>query len=161
MRVHKNLKPGVRNIKSFVSILESDSLYLNKLVYNCLAGGLETGKIKGLRPQGSTPLERIITISYEAHFRVELILALSSQGYRRAYTPEACNERARVFEKMLAVVKRDRENNAGQAFKVGSRTIAGQLEKESVKKADGKEPQQVLDENPAMNGEAEISEEYY
>ena len=116
MRVHGNLKPGVRNIKNLVSILLSDTLYLNQLVYNCLAGGLETGKIKGLRAQGTTPLERIITIGYEAHFRVELILALSSQGYRHAYTPEACNERARMFEKMLAVVKRDRENNAEQSF---------------------------------------------
>ena len=159
MRVHANLKPGVRNIKNLVSILLSDTLYLNQSVYNCLVGGLETGKIKGLRAQGTTPLERIITISYEAHFRVELILALSSQGYRHAYIPEACNERARMFEQMLPVVKRDRENNAEQAFKVRSRMIAGQVEKESVKKADGKEPQQVLDEDPAMNGEAEISEE--
>ena len=161
MRVHKNLKPGVRNVKDLISVLRSDSLYLNELVYNCIAGGLETGKIKGLRPQGTTPLEKIITISYEAHFRLELVLALSSQGYRHAYTPEACNERARMFEKMLAVVKRDRENNAEQAFKVRSRTIAGLLEKESVKEADGIEPTRELNENPAMNSEAEISEEYY
>jgi len=39
--------------------------------------------------------------------------------------------------------------------------IAEQVEKESVKKADGKEPTRQLDEDPAMNGEAEISAEYY
>ena len=116
MRVYKNLKPGVRNVKNRISVLQSDSLYLNQLVYNCIAGGLETGKIKGLRPQGTTSLERMITISYETHFRVELVSASSSQEYRHAYTPEACNERARMFEKMLAVVKRDRENNAKQAL---------------------------------------------
>ena len=162
MRVHGNLKPGVRNIKNLVSILESDSLYLNQLVYNCLAGGLETGKIKGLRAQGTTPLERIITIGYEAHFRVELILALSSQGYRHTYTPEACNERARMFEQMLPVVKRDRENNAEQAFKVRSRMVAELVqEKETDKETEGKEPAVPLNDDPTMNGEAEIPAEYF
>ena len=80
MRVHPNLKPGVTNIKHLVRILQSDTLYLNQAVYNCITGGLETGKIKGLRAQGSTPLEVLITIGYEAHFRVELVLALSTQG---------------------------------------------------------------------------------
>ena len=125
MRVHPNLKPSVKNIKHLVTILESDSMYLNHSVYNCITGGLETGKIKGLRAQGSTPLEQIITIGYEAHFRVELVLALSSQGYRHAYTPEACTERAKAFEKMLASVKRDRDKNAGKAWKLRSKTIAG------------------------------------
>ena len=155
MRVHRNLKPGVRNIKSLVSVLQSDTLYLNQLVYNCIAGGLETGKIKGLRAQGTTPLERIITIGYEAHFRVELILALSSQGYRHANTPDACNEGARMFEKMLAVVKRDRENNAEQAFKVRSKMVDALVEeKESEKKTEGKEPAVPLNDDPTMNGEA-------
>ena len=161
MRVHKNLKPGVRNVKNLVSVLQLDSLYLNQLLYNCLAGELETGKIKGLRPQGTTPLEKIITISYEAHFRVELVLALSSQGYRHAYTTETCNERARVFEKMLAVVKRGRGNNAEQTFKVRSRTIAGLIVREPEKQADRKEPTRELNEDPAMNGEAEISVGYH
>ena len=161
MRVHKNLKPGVRNVKHLISVLRSDSLYLNELVYNCIAGGLETGKIKGLRPQGTTPLEKIITISYEAHFRLELVLALSSQGYRHAYTTEACNEGARMFEQLLAVVKRDRENNAEHAFNVRSKMVDALVEKESEKKSEGKEPAVPLHDDPTMNGEAEISAEYY
>ena len=162
IRVHKNLKPGVRNVKNLVSVLQSDSLYLNQLVYNCLAGGFEAGKIKGLRAQGTTPLERIITIGYEAHFRVELILALSSQGYRHAYTPDACNERTRMFEKMLPVVKRDRENNAEQAFKVRSRMVAELVQgKETDKETEGLEPAVPLNDDPTMNGEAEIPAEYF
>ena len=66
-----------------------------------------------------------------------------------------------MFEKMLAVVKRDRENNAEHAFTVGSRMVDELVEKESEKKSEGKEPTGQLDEDPAMNGEAEISAEYY
>ena len=67
-----------------------------------------------------------------------------------------------MFEKMLAVVKRDRENNAEQAFKVRSRMVDELVqEKESEKIKEGKEPAVPLNDDPTMNGEAEISAEYY
>ena len=63
---------------------------------------------------------------------------------------------------MLPVVKRDRENNAEQAFKVRSRMVAELVqEKETDKETEGKEPAVPLNDDPTMNGEAEISAEYY
>ena len=161
MRVHRNLKPSVTNIKHLVKILESDTMYRNNAVYNCITGGLETGKIKGLKAQGSTPLEQIITIGYEAHFRVELVLALSSQGYRHAYTSDACRERALRFEKMLAIVKRDRDDNAEKAWRDRSKIIAGLVaEGYPDKKTKNRQPVEP-DEDPTMNGMATIPEEYF
>jgi len=48
------------------------------------------------------------------------------------------------------------------AFKVGSRMVDALVEeKESEKKTEGKEPAVPLNDDPTMNGEAEISAEYY
>jgi hypothetical protein len=138
-------------------------MYLNQAVYSCITGGLETGKIKGLRAQGSTPLEQIITIGYEAHFRVELVLALSGQGYRHSYTAEACTARAKQFEKMLGSVKRDRDKNATRAWNVRSKAINRLIAEgyqDSIKIRELKNEEEPNDD-PTLNGRATISDEYY
>ena len=53
-----------------------------------------------------------MTLSYEAHFRLELALALGSQGYRHQYTTTATSARPKSFEKLLRTVKSDRDDHA-------------------------------------------------
>ena len=116
MRVHANLKPKVKNVEHLIDLLLSDSMYLCQPQYNCIAGGLETGKIKGMKKSGRAPLESLVTLSYEAHFRLELTLALGSQGYRHQYTTTAMSARAKSFEKLLRKVKSDREEHTAIAW---------------------------------------------
>ena len=102
MKVHPNLKPTVKNVEHLRDLLLSDSMYLCQPQYNCIAGGLETGKIKGMKKSGRAPLESLVTLSYEAHFRLELTLALGSQGYRHQYNTTAISARAKSFERPIA-----------------------------------------------------------
>ena len=117
MKVHPNLKPTVKNVEHLRDLLLSDSMYLCQPLYNCIAGGLETGKIKGMKKLGRTPLESLITLSYEAHFRLELSLALTRKGYRHRYDKDAMSARAKSFEKLLRIVKSDRTEHAAIAWK--------------------------------------------
>jgi len=117
MRVHPNLKPAVKNVDHLVDILLSDSMYLCKPLYNYTAGGLKTGNIRGLQKSHRAPIESLVTLSYETHFRLELTLALGSQGYRHRYTPTAMKARAKSFEALLSKVKSDRDTHAETAWK--------------------------------------------
>ena len=64
---------------------------------------------------------------------------------------------------MLAVVKQDRDNNAKKACKLQSKTIAGLVEKGYPDNAEDRQVNAAEEpnEDPAMNGMANISEEHY
>ena len=162
MRVHQNLKPAVKNVEHLVDILLSDSMYLCKPLYNCIAGGLETGNIRGLKKSKRAPLESLVTISYEAHFRLELSLALSSQGYRHQYTAPAMSARAKSFEQLLSQVKSDRENHAETAWK--SRKLLHLGNESPTTQPTQRESEGFSDEagdDPLQGGMATISNEYF
>ena len=161
MRVHANLKPKVKNVEHLIDLLLSDSMYLCQPQYNCIAGGLETGKIKGMKKSGRAPLESLVTLSYEAHFRLELTLALGSQGYRHQYTTTAMSARAKSFEKLLSKVKRDRDDHAEAAWKkrqmldFRADSTSGQpREVDNERFRDG-------EDDPTKSGMATISSEFY
>ena len=161
MKVHPNLKPTVKNVEHLRDLLLSDSMYLCQPLYNCIAGGLETGKIKGMKKLGKTPLESLITLSYEAHFRLELSLALTRRGYRHRYDKEAMSARAKSFEKLLRVVKRDRKEHAAIAWnKRQLMQFDGEGDGDQTAEVDG-----VLlgdgEVDPTSTGMATIPAEYY
>ena len=102
-----------------------------------------------------------MTLSYEAHFRLELTLALGSQGYRHQYNATAMSARAKSFEKLLRTVKSDREEHAELAWKkrqmldFGADSTSGQpAEVDNERLCDG-------EDDPTKSDMATISSEFY
>ena len=117
MKVHKNIKSDKKTIAELREVLLSDEMYLCQPLYNLLSAGLESGRMRGIQVEGPTPLQELISNSHEAHFRLELVLALSCQAYRHAYTATAMSKRAREFEQLAIAVKNDRAKHGAEAWR--------------------------------------------
>ena len=161
MRVHPNLKPTVKNVEHLISLLLSDSMCLCQPLYNCIAGGLETGKIKGMKKSGRALLESLVMLSYEAHFRLELTLALGSQGYRHQYTTAAMSARTKSFEKLFRTVKSDRDDHAEAAWKTRQLLDFGEDSPSRLPAEGDSETFRDGEDDPTKSGMATISSEFY
>ncbi len=71
--------------------------------------GLESGNFRQNRHRPYTPLHELITKAHEAHFRVELYLALTKKSFRHHNTTSASSERIRLFNLAIASVREGRE----------------------------------------------------
>ena len=84
--------------------------------YDLFCRGWESGKMRGTKKRGPAPLERVLTISHEANFRLEIAQAISCQGYRHSYSGAAVQERAKTFKELIYTVKKDRDENGVPAW---------------------------------------------
>ena len=73
---------------------------------------------------GISPLEDLITLSHEAHFRLELWFALTAQSFRHDNAKAASDARKIKHQDFCALVARDRRNNATEAFNHRSTNLA-------------------------------------
>ena len=157
MKVHKNIKSDKKTIAELCEVLLSDEMYLCQPLYNLISAGLESGKMKGITVEGPTPLPLLITNSHEAHFRLELVLALGSQAYRHAYTAAAMSKRARQFEELAVAVKNDRSRNGAEAWRerynlLNARNAAQQNDDDDNDDDDAEET--ALAHDPCLSGAA-------
>ena len=105
-------------IEDFTKALLAPTMYLHPNVYNMFCLGMESGKLRGMDVRSQTcSLQDMLSIAYEAHFRLELYLACSTQGYRHSYSAEAQKARAKQFSSTCKAVKADRETNGPAAWR--------------------------------------------
>ena len=164
MKVHKNIKSDKKTIAELCEVLLSDEMYLCQPLYNLLSAGLESGKMRGITVEGPTPLQELLSNSHEAHFRLELVLALSCQAYRHAYTATAMSKRAREFEQVAIAVKSDRANNGAEAWRGRYHILhTSRAAQRNVEDDDNDEDAEetALAHDPCLSGAANISEDLY
>ena len=117
MKVANVIKDDVSTVQELQDALVSPDMYLLPLLYSALCAGMESGRLRAMEARTQqAALPDMISIAYEAHFRLELYQTCTMQGYRHSYSREALKDRAVFFKKMCKVVKTDRENNATQAW---------------------------------------------
>ena len=117
MQLEENVAKDCDDVEDFRSVLFSPTMYLYPNVYDKFCVGMESGRLRGMETRTSqSSLPDMISIAYEAHFRLEIYLACSEQGYRHSYSKEATQERSETFKQFLRVVKTDRINNADIAW---------------------------------------------
>jgi len=164
MKVHKNIKSDKKTIAQLCEVLLSDEMYLCQPLYNLLSAGLESGKMRGITVEGPTPLQELLSNSHEAHFRLELVLALSCQAYRHAYTAAAMSKRAREFEKVAIAVKSDRTNHGAEAWRGRYNLLnTSRAAQRNVEDDDDDEDAErtALAHDPCLSGAADISTDLY
>jgi hypothetical protein len=70
--------------------------------------GIESGNFRQNKKRPYTPLDQLITKAHEAHFRVELYLALSKKCFRHHNTNNDAKERIRLFNQTILAVREGR-----------------------------------------------------
>ena len=164
MKVHRNIKSAKKTIAQLCEVLLSDEMYLCQPLYNLLSAGLESGKMRGITVEGPTPLQESLSNSHEAHFRLALVLALSCQAYRHAYTATAMSKRAREFEQVAIADKSDRANNGAEAWRGRYHLLnTSRAAQRNVEDDDDDEDAEetALAHDPCLSGAASISEDLY
>jgi hypothetical protein len=117
MEVSDALKSEFRDKEALRSAITSNKMYTFPKLYNIFCLGMESGKLRGMHHRTDhCALPDMLSISYEAHFRVELHCTMSEAGYRHLYSKEAVQERSLIFKRVCRCVKNDRMNNGNLAW---------------------------------------------
>jgi len=113
MKVSKAIvESGLPTVETVRECLKGDKMYLNPVLYDLLCSGIESGKLKHY-PKVKEPstLPRLITIAHEAHLRLELFFSLGEQRFYHDPSTDHGKKRIRMWNKLLYVVKADREQH--------------------------------------------------
>jgi hypothetical protein len=114
--VIKDLREEFKTVEDLRDALFSYNMYNFPKLFDMFCGGLESGRLRGTSRLQMTPIDNLITVAHEAHFRSELWFALQTQSY--GHDPSTSANAAR-FEKhriFCALVAKDRRENATNAF---------------------------------------------
>ena len=106
---------GLEEVGDLRQLLYSNKLYTNKIVYAKWTEGLESGKLRSTKFMEPGPISKTITIAHEAHFRLDLYLALQKRGYRHAAGHPEAKSRKKMWSKLLKLVDEDRNANGDAA----------------------------------------------
>ena len=117
MELSSNTADLFDSVAELRACLLRDTMHANPEMYHLFCSALESGKMRGMKARAPAPLERMLTIAFEAFFRLELGSALTSQGYRWPCGKDGPELRKRKFKEMMITVKLDRRENGGAAWK--------------------------------------------
>ncbi len=102
---------GISTVAELRNLIKSPSMCTNSVVFNLFCSGLESGVLKLSRPKSPTRLAKLITIAHEAHFRLEIWLALTKQGFRHKTSTSWNEKRRQYWTDFCKLVAQDRKNN--------------------------------------------------
>ena len=86
-------------------------------MFDLFCAGLESGRLRGTKQMSISPIEQLITVAHEAHFRLELWYALSLTRYRHTISKKYVSERFEKHAEFCKFVAQDRRENGTAAFK--------------------------------------------
>ncbi len=113
------------SVQELRNAIASASMYAHPALFDLFCAGLESGRFKSTKKlMDMVPIEEVITVAHEAHFRLELWYSLRGLNYSRHDSwKKNIAERHDKFAEFCRCVIADRHDNATAAFK--KRTAAG------------------------------------
>ena len=108
IRIHSNIS-HIKSIAQLQALLVSPKMYQDQILFDIFCLGLESGNFRQSRKRPYTPLNDVITKAHEAHFRVELYLAISKKSFRHHNVHSASAERVRLFNLTIIAVREGRQ----------------------------------------------------
>jgi hypothetical protein len=106
-RLHLNVE-HLETVENLRELLLSPKMYQDQILFDIFCLGLESGNFRQNKKRPYTPLDQLITKAHEAHFRVELYLALSKKSFRHHNTNNDAKERIRLFNQTILAVREGR-----------------------------------------------------
>lgn len=110
--------PGVKEVADLRQLPYSNAMYTNKKVCAKWTEEIESGKLRSTKHVEPKTMSKSITISHEAHFRLDLYLSLQKRGYRHGPGHAGAKSRKKLWSALLRLVHEDRQNNEANAHAV-------------------------------------------
>ena len=124
MRISNALNGEFNDIEDLRTALYGPNMYTYEKLFDLFCVALESGRFRGTDQMPISPIENLITVAHEAHFRLELWYALTAQSFRHDTARVACEERAEKHHNLCKLVAQDRRDNGTLAFKTRNSTTA-------------------------------------
>jgi hypothetical protein len=124
MRISNAVSGEFNDIEDLRNALFSPNMYHYDKLFDLFCAALESGRFRATNQMPISPIENLITVAHEAHFRLELWYALTAQSFRHDTARVACEERAEKHHKLCMLVAQDRRENGTLAFKNRNSTKA-------------------------------------
>jgi hypothetical protein len=122
MRISNALNGEFNDIEDLRTALYGPNMYTYEKLFDLFCVALESGRFRGTDQMPISPIENLITVAHEAHFRLELWYALTAQSFRHDTARVACEERAEKHHNLCKLVAQDRRDNGTLAFKTRNST---------------------------------------
>ena len=117
LKISTTLNSKFRNIQDLRKALFSPKMYEYPKLFDLFCAGLESGRLRGTKQMSISPIELLITVAHEAHFRLELWYTLSLTRDRHTISKQYVSERFEKHAEFCKFVARDRRENGTAAFK--------------------------------------------
>jgi hypothetical protein len=91
-------------------------MYTHPALFDLFCAGLERGRLRSTKKMDMSPIEQIITVAHEAHFRLELWYSLRGLNYSHDTSKKNIEERHHKFGEFCRYVNADRHDNATEAL---------------------------------------------
>ena len=123
IRLSTALAGEFENVQDLRNAIASGSMYTHPALFDLFCAGLESGRLRSTKKMDVSPIEQIITVGHEAHFRLELWYCV--RGFKHSHDSSKKNieERHIKFAEFCRYVIADRHDNAAAAFV--TRTASG------------------------------------
>jgi hypothetical protein len=72
IRISTVLSSEFENIQDLRNAIASPSMYTHPALFDLFCAGLESGRLRSTKKMDMSPIEQVITVAHEAHFRLEL-----------------------------------------------------------------------------------------
>jgi hypothetical protein len=123
IRLTTALSSEFENVQDLRNAIASPSMYTHPALFDLFCAGLESGRLRSTKKMDMSPIEQIITVAHEAHFRLELWYSLRGLNYSHDTSKKNIEERHNKFGEFCRYVNADRNDNATEAFT--TKTAAG------------------------------------
>jgi hypothetical protein len=124
MRIGNAVSGEFETIEELQNALYSPTMYTYEKVFDLFCAALESGRFRGTEQMPISPIENLITVAHEAHFRLELWYALQAQSFRHDTAKSAQEERKEKHTNLCMLVAQDRRENGTLAYRHRNTTRA-------------------------------------
>ena len=124
LKISPTLSSEFASIKDIRQALFSPRMYAYPKLFDLFCAGLESGRLRGSNQMSISPIEQLITVPYEAHFRLELWYALAHTRYSHTIAKQYVSDRFEKHAEFCQFVAQDRRENGTAAFKLRNSTVS-------------------------------------
>ena len=100
-------------------------MYTKPNIFHRFCSAIESGSLKGTKPQKCGPPSAYLTVAAEAHFRVELWFSLAQFGFNHPTSTDHGKFREESWQTTMELVYQDRQNNMNMAWETRKAMLEG------------------------------------
>ena len=104
------------NVEELRNTIMSNHMYTCAPLYELFCKAIECGKLRQIPSRKPTPLQEMLTIAHQAHFRCEIAACMERQSFRHGLGFNNVRMRSKVFKVQCKLTAENRSNNGESAW---------------------------------------------